>query len=486
MVGNKDYITKKTVSLDPLIGLKPYILRYKHIALLAVLSLFTAALVTLMVPLGLKHIIDLGFSSKTTTVINDYYIVMILLAGVLALASAARYYFVNWLGEKIIADLRSDIFSKMTTLSAEFFSQNHSGEVMSRLTADTTQIKTAISLAASQTLRNIIMIFGSVIMMFLTSFYLSCLVIIAIPLIIIPLITCGRIVKRLSRKAQDTIASASAYAGESLSEISTLQAFTNEKNAASHYKEAVDLSFEAARQRNRARAGLTAIAIFLVFTCVISILWLGAQEVVLGAMTPGTLGQFILYSILAAGALGEMSEVWGEIQQASGAAERLIELLQQKQQIQQPANPKKLPEPVSGKIILEDVHFTYPLRDEKTVLGGVSVKIEPGEHVAIVGPSGAGKSTVFNLLLRFYDLDSGRILIDGIEIDELCLKNLRQKVAIVPQNTALFSGTIYENIAYGSPDVTHDQVVALLKQQMLMNLFSNCQMVIIPSWVKRG
>ncbi len=445
-------------SVRPLAALKPYALRYKAMLTFAGVALLAAAAATLVVPVGARHMIDKGFSSNSANYIDNYFLLMIALGAVLALASAARYYSVNWLGERIVSDLRDDVFKHLTTLSSSFFAKTHSAEVMSRLTADTTQIKAAAGTAASQALRNLVMLIGAVIMMFLTSPKLSGLVVIAIPLIILPLVAYGRVVRRLSRYAQDTLADASAYASENLSAIQTLQAFVHEKAAISRFSKAIALSFEAAGARMRARAGLTFIAMFMVFACVIAILWVGAQEVISGQMSAGTLGQFVLYAAFAAGSLGVLSEVWGEIQQAAGSAERISELLEMKSDVKEVDNPEELPKTVSGKIAFEGVSFNYPSRSDVAVLEDVSFSIEPGETVAIVGPSGAGKSTVFSLLLRFYDPVSGTIKADGVDIGKLRLSDLRKLIAIVSQETALFSDSIRENIKYGSPDASEEDV----------------------------
>ncbi|MGH1349789.1 MAG: ABC transporter transmembrane domain-containing protein [Methyloligellaceae bacterium] len=459
-MANQETITvgARSKSIRPLLTLQPYIFRYKLMLIGAGVALLAAALSTLVLPVGARYIIDMGFSTQSTQFIDDYFFLMVLLGAVLAVSSAARYYCVNWLGERIIADVRDDVFRHLTTLSQSFYAKTHSGELMSRLSADTTQIKSVAGTAASQALRNLVMLVGAVIMMFLTSSKLSILVVVAIPLIVLPLIAYGRIVRKLSRHAQDMQADASAYANENLSAIQTLQAFTHEKTVVDRFSRAVDASFDAAGARMRARAGLTAIVIFLVFASVVAILWVGAQEVLAGNMSGGTLGQFVLYSVFAAGSLGVLSEVWGEIQQAAGAAERLAELLETRSEIKEVSDPKELPENIKGAISFENVSFTYPSRNDVSVLDGVSLDIKPGETVAIVGPSGAGKSTIFNLLLRFYDPAQGQIKIDGLPIHELKLNSLRSSIALVSQDTALFSETILENIRYGTPEAPFDKI----------------------------
>lgn len=449
---------RKRVSLRPLVAFKPYLLRHKGMLVTAFVALVVAAGATLAVPLAMRRMIDLGFSGIDPDLIDTYFATLIGVGLVLAVSSAVRFYCVNWLGERVVADVRSDVFRHLTGLSPAFYEVSHSGEVMSRLTADTTQVKAAASTAISQAIRNTLLVVGAVVMMVVTSAKLSLAVLIAIPIIVLPLVAYGRSVRTLSRRAQDTLAQASAYASESLGQVRVLQAFTNEDMAAARFREAVDRSFDAANARSKARAGLTAIAIFLVFASVVGVLWYGAQDVLSGAMTGGTLGQFVLYAVFAAASVGSLSEVWGEVAQAAGAAERLGELLGVQSEIKSPANPKALPEPPRGEIAFRDVSFTYPLRPETSALDDVSFAVKPGERVALVGPSGAGKTTVFALLLRFYDAVAGRVEVDGVAVNEADLNALRSRFAVVPQETALFADTVAANIAYGADDASRSEI----------------------------
>jgi ATP-binding cassette subfamily B protein len=321
-------------------------------------------------------------------------------------------------------------------------------------------VKAAASTAISQALRNILLLIGSAVMMIVTSAKLSLAVLIAIPIIVLPLVAYGRSVRRRAREAQDTLALASAYASESLARVRVMQAFTHEKAASARFGAAVERSFAAANSRTKARAALTAIAIFLVFASVVGVLWYGAQDVLSGLMTGGRLSQFVLYAVLAASAVGGLSEVWGDVAQSMGAAERLGELLETRSNITSPPNPKPLPVPPRGEIAFRDVSFSYPLRPDTPALDRVSFRVAPGERVALVGPSGAGKTTIFALLLRFYDADRGKVEVDGLGVGEVALDQLRSRFALVPQDTALFADTVAANIAYGATEASRQAIEA--------------------------
>lgn len=449
----------KRRDLRPLLTLRPYLFRYPLVLACALGALVVSAMAMLSVPLAVRGIIDHGFATAGASVSHWQFLSLIAIGLVLAVAAASRFYFINWMGERVVADVRRDVFSHLTLLGPAFFEKTHSGEVMSRLTADTTQIKAAAGMTLSQALRNIIMLLGAFVMMLTTSAELAGLVLIVIPLIVLPLVGYGRLVRARARAAQDSLAEASAFAAENLASVKTMQAFSFEKEVNQRYRSAVDKAFEAARSRLIARAGLTALTMFLVVASVVCVLWYGASAVAAGRMSAGDLGQFLLYALFAAGALGELSEVWGEVQQAAGASERLAELLAVKPEIVSPPAPVPLPSPVRGAITFSDVTFHYPSRPETAALEDVSFSIAPGETVAIVGPSGAGKSTIFNLLLRFYDPVSGRIEVDGVPIKSVDLAKLRKAIALVPQDVALFADTVEENIRYGNPDVSPDHVV---------------------------
>lgn len=448
----------RRVNVKPLKRLAPYVLRYRGRALAALVALVVAALTTLVVPIAVRRMIDFGFSAQAAELINSYFSVLIAVVAVLATSSALRYYLVTTLGERIVTDLRADVFAHLTRLSPGFFDAAKTGEMISRLTADTTQIKSAVGASVSIALRNLVLFFGGATMMVVTSPRLSLFVLGVIPIIVLPLVGYGRAVRKKSRAAQDTLAEASSYAGELIGAMRTLQAFTNEAAAKQRFTGAVEDAYGAARGATRARSVLTAIAIFLVFASVVLVLWVGAQDVLAGDITPGRLGQFVLYAVFAAGGLGELSQVWGEISQASGAAERLFEILDVEPEIKTPANPVAMPVPARGAVAFDDVRFAYPTRPDAFVLDGLSFNVKPGERLALVGPSGAGKSTIFHLILRFYDPASGRVRFDGVGLPTVDPAALRQRIALVPQDTVVFASSVAENIRFGHPDASDDAV----------------------------
>jgi ATP-binding cassette, subfamily B, bacterial len=450
---------KRRVALRPLASLLPYVRRYRWRAISALAALILAALTTLIVPVAVRRMIDFGFTARGIALIDSYFLVMIGVAAVLALSSALRYYLVTTIGERIVADLRGDVFAHLTSLSPTFFDEARTGELISRLTADTTQVKSAVGTSVSIALRNLVLFVGASAMMVVTSPRLSSFVLAAIPIIVLPLYAFGRAVRRRSRFAQDTLADASAYAAELIGAVRVLQAFTNERLGIARFRDAVERAFLAARDSIRARAILTAIAIFLVSSSVVVVLWIGAQDVLSLKITPGRLSQFILYAALAAGALGSLSEIGGEVAQASGAAERLFELLAIKPAIVRPARPLALPTPARGEVAFADVRFSYPTRSEVTALNGVSFRVRQGEKLAIVGPSGAGKSTIFHLLLRYYDPTDGRVTYDGVRLSDLDPAELRARIALVPQDSVMFATSVRDNIRFGRPDASDAEIV---------------------------
>jgi ATP-binding cassette, subfamily B, bacterial len=445
---------RRKLTLKPLTRLAPYVVRYRGRALAALVALVVAALTTLIVPVAVRRMIDFGFSDRALQLIDSYFAVMIGVVAVLAISSAMRYYLVTTLGERIVADLRSDVFAHLTQLSSSFFDTARTGEIVSRLTADTTQIKSTVGASVSIALRNLLLFLGGAAMMVVTSPRLSLFVLGAIPIIVLPLVGFGRAVRRRGRAAQDTLAEASGYADELIGAVRTLQAFTNEKLAQSRFSAAVERAFAAARDATKARGVLTAVVIFLVFASIVVVLWVGAQDVLAGHITPGRLGQFVLYAVFAAGGLSELSQVWGEIAQASGAAERLFEILDVEPQIKAPPRPLALPAPARGAVEFKDVSFEYPGRPNAPVLNHVSFHVAPGEKLALVGPSGAGKSTVFQLIQRFYDPVAGTVSFDGVSVTEVDPAALRSRIALVPQDAVIFGTSVRENIRFGRPEAT--------------------------------
>nr|WP_234902603.1 ABC transporter transmembrane domain-containing protein [Agrobacterium larrymoorei] len=447
-------------TLKPLGSLFPYLKRYRGLVAAALFALILSSATTLALPLAVRRIIDHGFEATDGAMINSYFAMLLGIAVVLALASAMRYYYVMTIGERVVTDVRRDVFAHLTSLSQAFFDSNHSGELTSRLTADTVQIRSAFGSSASVALRNILLCLGAVVMMVYTSPSLAGLALLAIPFIVFPLIAFGRSVRSRSRTTQDTLAASSAFATETISASRTIQSFNAERLANARYSDAVEKAYRGARSAISARAILTAVAISLVFGSVVAILWYGAHGVLNGTISGGTLSQFVLYAVIAASSLGQLSEVWGELAQAGGAAERLSELLAEQSPVENPAAPVPLPTPAQGEASFENVAFHYPKGAGKPIISDLSFNISAGETVAIVGPSGAGKSTVFSLLMRFYDPQSGRITVDGCDIRSVTLEDLRSRLSIVPQDVAIFASSIHDNIAFGKPDASREDVRA--------------------------
>ena len=455
---------RSRVPLGALKPLAPYAFAHRGRIGLALIALTIASAATLVVPIAVRRMIDFGFSHSNASLIRAYFLAMIGVVAVLALASGARYYLVMTLGERVVADLRADLFSHLTRLDPSFFDAEKTGDIASRLSADTTQLKATFGSSASLALRNLFLFVGAITMMVFTSPKLSAFVLAAIPVIVLPLYAAGRSVRERSRRAQDRLADATAFATESLSAVRVMQSFLAETFTASRYREAAFGAYEAARAMSEARAFVTAAALFLAFGSVVVVLWLGAQEVIAGQMTGGALSQFVLFAVFGAGALGQLSEVWNEVSQAAGAAGRIGEIMAVKPRIRAPAQPMKLAKPVRGELAFHDVCFAYPGREDGAVLRHVSFRVAAGEMVAIVGPSGAGKSTLFQLALRFYDPSSGAVMLDGVDISKLDPAGLRAEIALVPQDAFIFGATVADNIAYGAPGATRDAVVAAAKQ----------------------
>ena len=459
----------KKGSLAAFKGLLPFLLPYRKQFALAGIALVVAAGATLAIPYAFKQMIDLGFGGAAGTRsiqhVDLVFLALFGVASVLALATAARFYTVSWLGERVTADIRSAVYRHVVTQSPQFFETTQTGEVLSRITTDTTLIQAVVGTSISMALRNVLLFIGGVAMLFVTSPKLSAIIIGLLVLVVVPIVLFGRRVRKLSRDSQDRIADASAMAGEILNAMPTVQAFTHEKIEATRFGASVEGAFQTAMRRIRARALLTMVAILLVFGTIVFVLWLGAHAVLEGTMTGGDLGQFILYASIVAGALGALSEVMGEAQRAAGATERLLELMSVKSAIQSPLQALALPpRTASGAALtLTDVSFSYPSRPDTAALGHLSLDIRPGETIAVVGPSGAGKTTLFQLFLRFYDPHVGRITLDGVDIKQLDLHTLRDAIGIVPQDTVIFSADAMENIRYGRVDASDAEVIQAAK-----------------------
>ncbi|MTI16573.1 ATP-binding cassette domain-containing protein [Rhodobacteraceae bacterium RKSG542] len=449
---------KPRISLKPLLALLPFLMHYKGRVYGAIAALVAAAGLTLVLPVALRQMIDLGFDAGSAAAIDQYFLVIILVGGALAVASASRYYLVMWIGERAVAELRSAVFRHLTELSPSFFDKTRSGEIISRLSADTTLIKSAFGASASIAMRQVLLLIGAAGMMVVTSPKLSAIVLLAIPLVVLPLIAFGRSVRQRSRTAQDSLADALAYATEALGAVRTLQAFTAEKQVSDRFENDTQTAFSAAIFATRARSILIATIMLVVTLSIVSVLWIGALSVIDGTMSGGELTQFLIYSIMAAGGVSSLAQVWGELSQAAGAAERLSELLAIEPDIAEPSTPQHFAGAVRGAIAFEGVGFSYPTSTSLSVLENISLHIRNGENVAIVGPSGAGKSTLFQLLMRFYDPSEGRITLDGKDLTSLPLHELRDQIALVPQDTAIFAMSVADNIAYGSPHASREDV----------------------------
>jgi len=451
----------KSRALTPLRGILPFLRPYRGRIVLAGLALIVAATATLMLPQFARGLIDSkGLTAEEAHALADYYYAFVAAAAVLGLASAVRFYAVTWLGERVVADIRKAVFDNVLGLSPEFFEVTRTGEVLSRLTADTTLIQTVVGSSASLAARNLVTLTGGLIMMFVTSPKLALLVVGAVVVVMLPMLLFGRWVRKLSRASQDSIADTSARGTETLNAVPTVQAFTQEAHERRAFGAAVERAFAFARDRTRARAILTAVAIFTAFSSLATVGLVGLHDMIAGDLTGGDVIAFIIYGFLTGGGVGALSETWGDLQRAAGASERLMELLHEVPAIRAPEHPSALAARPSGAVSFENIEFRYPTRPDTAALNGFSFNVAAGEAVALVGPSGAGKSTVFQLMLRFYAAQKGAIRFDGVDIAALDPIELRRHIAVVAQDPVIFSGSIAANIAYGKADATRAEIAA--------------------------
>lgn len=453
---------ERSKQISALKALWPFLRPYGWMIALAGTALVITACMSLILPVAVRRVVD-NFETADPSLLDGYFGAALGLAGLLAVGTALRYYFVTRLGERVVADIRVAVFDRMIGMSPAFFEKVMTGEVLSRITTDTTLILSVIGSSVSVALRNVLMLFGGIGMMLFTSVKMSFMVLWPIPLIIFPIVILGRKVRKLGKENQDWIAESSGAASEQLLSAQTVQAFTHEGPSRANFHRVTEKSFDVARKRIATRALLTAIVIFIVFSAVVGFLWMGAADVRAGLISVGELVQFMVYTIIVAGAIGALTEIWSELQRAAGATERLVELLTADDAVQDPATPLAAPDVRHGEIAFEDVGFAYPSRPDTQALNGVSFTVNPGETVALVGPSGAGKTTIIQLLLRFYDPASGKITLDGTDLRELERADFRRHIALVPQDPVIFAASARDNIRFGRPDASDAEVEAAAK-----------------------
>jgi ATP-binding cassette subfamily B protein len=453
----------KAKSLQPLRALVPFLAPHWRLLAVALAALLVAAAAQLALPIALRNLIDEGLAVRDAATINRYFVLFLAAGAVFGAFAALRFFFIMWLGERVVADIRSAVYAKVIRMDPTFFEVTRTGEVLSRLTADTTLVQSISGVGISITLRSLLTLVGSLVMLVYTSPLLTLMIVVLMPLIVGPLLMLGRRLRRLSRDSQDRVADASALAGETLNAVQTVQAFNLEPLQTNRFREAVEHSFAVAVRRMRLQGWLTALSMTLVFGAITLVLWIGAHRVLAGSMTFGELSQFLIYAGYMGMAAAALAEMWNQVQRAAGAMERLIELAEAEPTIKAPPQPLELPQPVRGRIEFEHVRFRYPSRPETAALDDFTVAIEPGETVAFVGPSGAGKSTTFQLLLRFYDPAEGRVLIDGVDIARAEPERVRRLIGLVPQDTVLFGASARDNIRYGRPDATDGELEAAVR-----------------------
>ena len=448
--------------IGALAGLAPFLAPYRLLLAAALVALTVTAALSLILPMAVRRVVD-EFNGGDVALMDSYFAAAVGIAALLAVGSALRFYLVSRLGERVVADIRKAVYDKVIGMSPGFFERIMTGEVLSRLTTDTTLIQSVVGSSISIALRTSMTFVGGLIFMVVTAPKLAGLVLLVVPIVVLPIIVLGRRLRVLSRLNQDRIAASSGQASETLLAAQTVQAYTHEGPSRRQFGDLTEQAFEAAKQRITARSVMTAIVIFFMFSGVVGVLWIGARDVRADLMTAGELVQFVIYSVMVAGAVAALSEIWGEVQRAAGATERLVELLNTEDEIRDPASPARLPEPVEGRLAFEDVSFRYPARPQTAALDHVSLDIKPGETVALVGPSGAGKTTIFQLLMRFFDPDEGQVTLDGMGLNTLAREQMRRYFALVPQEPVIFAASARENIRFGRPDATDAEVEAAAK-----------------------
>ncbi|MHA3915327.1 ABC transporter transmembrane domain-containing protein [Halovulum sp. GXIMD14793] len=453
---------EKSKQIGPLRGLMPFIAPYRGLLSLAILALVVTASLSLILPLAVRRVVD-SFSGGSLELMDAYFAAAVGIAGLLGVGTALRYYLVTRLGERVVTDIRKAVYDRVIVMSPSFFEKIMTGEVLSRLTTDTTLIQSVIGSSVSIALRNLLILVGGLTLMMFTSVKLTMGVLLVVPLVLLPILTLGRRLRRLSRDSQDRIADSSAQASEMLLAAQTVQAYTYEAETRSAYAGLAEQAFDAARRRISTRAVMTAIVIFVVFSCIVGVLWIGARDVRADVMSAGQLVQFVIYSVMVAGAVAALSEIWGELQRAAGATERLVELLAVEDAVKDPADPVPGPARADGRLSFDSVQFHYPARPEIAALQDFNLEIAPGETVALVGPSGAGKTTVFQLLMRFFDPDQGQVVLDGLDVSTMTRASLRQHFALVPQDAVIFAASARDNIRFGRPGATDAEVEAAAK-----------------------
>ncbi len=454
---NEERETSKRIGA--LAALWPFVRPYRVMMGFAIVALVATATVSLVLPLAVRKVVD-NFNADESNLLDQYFAMAIVVVALLAFGTGMRYALVTRLGERVVTDIRKAVFGRVINMSPAFYDNILTGEVLSRITTDTTLILSVIGASVSIALRNMLIFAGGLTMLLLTSVKLTGLLLLIVPIVALPVLTLGRRLRVLSRENQDFIAASSGNASEVLSALQTVQAFTHETASRQTFDRVTEKSFEVAAQRINTRVLMTMIVIYMIFSGVVGVLWIGVHDIRSNAISAGELAQFVIYAILVAGSASALSEIWGELQRAAGATERLVELLQAQDTVTEPKNPLDLSQPLRGEIIFDDVHFRYPARPDRLSLSQINLTIKPGETVALVGPSGAGKTTIIQLILRFYDPTSGQVRLDGVNLCDLRRDVFRNVVALVPQDPVVFAASALENIRFGNPEASDEQVYA--------------------------